>query len=270
MLGSSRDNLLRSQSQVSNRSGGMTEVAIAPAITLAIETGKNNNDELITIPKYQKNAAIYITIKLRNKNKKIVLVDKNNISTIEGKFYYTLFNIPIPSLYNLERGVENGQIMTRSGIWVKVLGKKDQVLVKGQDFYKNVKDEYIINLPIKRIFPPYPPVEVRTTIPLYIAVSIDGASKEGDKFTKKIEQNRQDNLVKSAVVDLLRDPENITNEFLLNNSHTGGSYFMFEYEGINYTVISQDSEVMHVWDETKDFHIDRKYQAIKSGKGTVE
>ena len=65
-----------------------------------------------------------------------------------------------------------------------------------------------------RIFPPYPPVEVRTTIPLYIAVSIDGASKEGDKFTKKIEKDRQVNLVKSAVVDLLRDPENITNEFM--------------------------------------------------------
>ena len=67
MLGSSRDNLLRSQSQVSNRSGGMTEVAIQPAIKLAIETGKNNNDELITIPKYKKNAAIYITIRLGNK-----------------------------------------------------------------------------------------------------------------------------------------------------------------------------------------------------------
>ena len=75
--------------------------------------------------------------------------------------------------------------MTRSGNWVKILGKKDQVLVKGQDFYKNVKDEYIINIPIMRIFPGYPPVEVRNTIPLYIAVSIDGASKEGDKFTEK-------------------------------------------------------------------------------------
>ena len=55
MLGSNRDNL-RSQSQVINnrRLGGMTEVAIQPAIKLAIEAGKNNNDELITIPKYQK------------------------------------------------------------------------------------------------------------------------------------------------------------------------------------------------------------------------
>ena len=121
MPGSSRDNILRSQSQVSNsrRLGGVTEVAMQNAIKLAIQKGKNQNDELITIPNHRMNDAIYITVKLGNKNKKIVLVDKNNIPTVEGKFYYTLFNNPIPSLYNNERGIVNNHIAKRNGVEVK-------------------------------------------------------------------------------------------------------------------------------------------------------
>ena len=135
MPGSSQDDLLRSQSQVikHRRLGGMTEVAMQNAIKLAIQTGKNNNDELITIPKHRKgnNDEMYITVKLGNKNKKIVLIDKNNIPTIEGKFYYTLFNNPIPSLYNNERGIVENKIAKRNGVEVKLLGTRNRILKKG-------------------------------------------------------------------------------------------------------------------------------------------
>ena len=144
MPGSNQDNLLRSQSRVSNSRGlgGVTVVAMQDAIKLAIQTGKNNNDELITIPKHRKgnNDEIYITVKLGNKNKKIVLIGKNNIPTIEGEFYYTLFNIPIPSLYDNERGIDvNNKITKRNGAEVKLLGTKGQILKKPQSYYDQAK-----------------------------------------------------------------------------------------------------------------------------------
>ena len=69
MPGSSQGNLIASQPRVSHRLGGMTAVAQQNAIKLPIQTGKINNDELITIPKHRKgnNDGIYITVKLGNK-----------------------------------------------------------------------------------------------------------------------------------------------------------------------------------------------------------
>ena len=52
MPGSSQGNLIASQPRVSHRLGGMTAVAQQSAIKLAIQVGKINNDELITIPKH--------------------------------------------------------------------------------------------------------------------------------------------------------------------------------------------------------------------------
>ena len=108
MPGSSRDNLLRSQSQVSNSRGlgGVTEVAMQNAIKLAIQVGKINNDELITIPKHRKNDGIYIKVKLGNKTKQIELSDKNDVLTDIGTYYYALFNTEKQTLFDNERGID--------------------------------------------------------------------------------------------------------------------------------------------------------------------
>ena len=126
MPGSSRENLIASQSQDihNSRLGGMTEVAQQSATKLSTQTGKINNDELITIPKHRKNDEIYITVKLGNKTKQIELSDKNDVLTNIGTYYYALFNTEKQTLFDNERGIVDNKIAKRNGAEVKVLGKK--------------------------------------------------------------------------------------------------------------------------------------------------
>ena len=241
MPGSSQDNLLLSQSRVSNsrNSGGVTVVAMQDAIKLAIQTGKNNNDELITIPKHRKgvNDEIYITVKLGNKNKQIELSDKNDVLTNIGTYYYALFNTAKQTLFDNERGIdEDNNITKRNGVKVKLLGTRGQILKKPRSYYDQAKQLFMAHVPFIKWFgsedgdEPYSAIrrpvgdELNSWYrPVNIGeISTAIATKNPlGKYLRPVEDanvphGRQEREVRDAMVQMLTNPDDTAPDLLVN------------------------------------------------------
>jgi hypothetical protein len=101
------------------------------------------------------NSSSYINIFINRRDKREKLINADNTPTVNGKYYYEiLMGVPVPDLFNIHEGIINGNLRI-GGVDHRIIGNKGQVLKKGQMYYKQVKQEYIVNIPFKNFFRGY-------------------------------------------------------------------------------------------------------------------
>ena len=208
----------------------------------------------------------YIEIRIDNKIKKQKLINADGEPTEYGKFYYrTFYNNIIPNKFDNERGLVNGTIRMGNRD-LRIIGTRGQVLSKGQEFFRKVKQEYIVEVPHMKSWPGSEvlrPIRDQVNswyVPLYLPmVNVDMATQNRlGTFLKPLSGPagiaKQMAEIEEAVIQILRDPDNVEPSKLVDFAR---SHHYYKNDD-GYTVLHRESDVDYVWDDTRPLNIKRK------------